>query len=66
MEKCFNQADLNKDGKINEHEFKQMMLTLFHDRLDDDEIIRLFKQFDADNNGEIDIKGIYKSLIINI
>jgi Ca2+-binding EF-hand superfamily protein len=59
LEICFNKADLNKDGRINPIEFKQMIYTLFKNRTDEDEIIRLFKKFDVNNDGEIVLQGLF-------
>jgi Ca2+-binding EF-hand superfamily protein len=36
-----------------------MIYTLFNNRTDEDEIIRLFKKFDANNDGEIVLQGLF-------
>ena len=59
LEKSFFEADLNRDGRINPNEFRDMMQTIFKKKTDDDEISRLFKNFDTNKNGEITLQGKY-------
>lgn len=58
MEKKFNSTDVNHDGYINYDEFSQMMLDLFHGKMADEEIQRLFKLMDKDKNQKITLAGI--------
>ena len=66
MEKKFNTVDIDKDGFIVFDEFKHMMINLFHSKTDDDEIMRLFRLMDTDNNGKITLEEFISKMNPNL
>ena len=56
----FEQFDLNKDGRISKKELQEVMRNLFpNESISKKDIRDMFKVADRDNNGYIDLKGIF-------
>jgi Ca2+-binding EF-hand superfamily protein len=62
LEKKFKASDINKNGTIDFEEFKQMILNLFSMKIESDEIKRMFRLMDTDNDGQITLNEFIKGM----
>ena len=64
LQAIFNQFDIDHSGKINFQDIK-VAFTKFGRDLPDDEVHKILKQHDADQNEEIDLEE-FKSMMLAI
>jgi len=56
LQQCFQVLDANGDGFINASELRQLMTTI-GEKMTENDINDIIKQWDSDGDGKIDYKG---------